>query len=578
VAIAITATTATTAPLLHAQANAAPTAASTTAPDARSRSAQVLESWLARMPFSGAVLVARGDELLLHEARGMADARQALPNTPQTRHLLASVSKQFTAAAVLRLVDQGRVHLDEPVRAYLPELPAAWRRVTVRQLLAHTSGIPNHTEGEAFEQTKTRAWTPRELLASFADKPLEFTPGTRFRYSNSGYIVAGILIETVSGLSYAQFVERELLQPLGLSDTGVADGSKAVARLAKGLRPGTDSSEAGFVHMSVPYAAGAFYGSTADLLRWQRALYGGKLLSAQSLREMTKVQQGVYALGLGVRGTADAPLYHHSGSIDGFSTYLLYDSAAGVSVALLANREGLNLERMAAQLADAASGRPVRLPHEVPAVVLDKAQLQALEGTYERPGQPGSFWVVLSGDQLWARQGPEAWRELRPQSSTLFYAPEIDAELRFERATDGRGTSLRPLGGPEGEVGRAWQRVEKPLPSLLNQRLFLRGSVNRWGTADRMRSDGSGRHEIEVRWPAGDHEFKIASEDWSAADFGGSDNQAVLLPQAATSRLAMAFAGRNLVLRLDAPAACRLVLDGRDPVRPTLEWHCRPHP
>lgn len=538
----------------------------------RARSAQVLESWAHRLSFIGTVLVARGDTVLLDAALGPADAEGGVPNSPGSRYLLASVSKQFTAAAVLRLVDQGRIGLDDPVRHHLPELPAAWRQITVRHLLAHTSGIPNHNEGEAFEKAKTRAWTPRELLTSFVDRPLEFEPGTRFRYSNSGYVVAGLLIERVSGLTYGAFLERELFAALGLRDTAVADGLQPVPRLARGYRAGSSATPAGQLHLSVPYAAGALYGSTSDLLRWQRALYGGRVLSAAGLREMTRVQQGTYALGLGVRVLPQGrTVYHHSGAIDGFSSYLLYEAESQVTVALLANREGLQLERMAAQLAEVAAGRNVRLPHEVPRVEVAAERLRALEGAYERRGQEGTFWVRISGERLWARQGTETWRELWPVSDTRFHAPDIDAELAFVRDAQGRGVSLSPVEGP----GTApWQRVDKPAPTLDGQALFLRGSANEWSTRDRLVEEGAGRYVIERAWPAGAYSLKFASADWKAVDLGGDERQATLEPGG--GRIPLAGQGRNLELRLAAASSCRFVLDGRDVVQPALEWSCRP--
>jgi CubicO group peptidase (beta-lactamase class C family) len=561
--------------------------AQTPATDPAARTAQVLDSWVGRTGFIGTVLVARGDEILLHRGIGPADVARGVDNRPGMRYLLASVSKQFTAAAVLRLMDQGKLGLDDPVRRHLPELPAAWARITVRQLLAHTSGIPNHNEGAEFERTKARAWTPRELLASFATRPLDFEPGTRFRYSNSGYIVAGLLIEQISGQPYAAFLEREFFAPLGMADTGVADGRGPVARLATGYRsrPGTSAAQrlqaAADVHMSVPWSAGALFGTARDLLTWQRALHGGRVLSAAAWREMTRVQHDAYALGLGVRGRPEAPVFSHSGDIDGFSSYLLYDSAQGVTVAVLANLEGLALERMASTLADAALGRPLRLPEEIRAVALAPADLEALQGGYERPGRTDTFWVALSGGRLWARLGRDAWRELVPESATTFVAMPIDATVAFERGPDGRGLSARPQVGPPGAPPEPrWMRVDKPLPTLRGQAIHLRGSANAWGTGPTLRDDGSGRLGVEVDWPAGEHAFKLASADWQAVDLGGGDAEVQLVAGAdshpASGRIVLATQGRNLSLRLPVAARCRFELDTRDVVSPSLAWDCRP--
>ena len=143
------------------------------------------------------------------------------------------MSKQFTAAAVLRLVDQRRLGLDDPLQRHLPDMPAAWRAITVRQLMAHTSGIPNRTEGNAFEQTKRQRMSPRDLFATFRGLPLDFAPGSAMRYGNSGYILWVVLIETLSGESCADHLAATLIRPLGMADTGVAHGGAVTPRLAR---------------------------------------------------------------------------------------------------------------------------------------------------------------------------------------------------------------------------------------------------------------------------------------------------------------------------------------------------------
>ena len=558
------------------------------------RTAQVWASWARRIGFSGTALVAVGDQVLLHRGVGEASAEWGVPNGPPVKYLLASVSKQFTAAALLKLADEGRLRLDDPVRQHLPELPAAWQAITVRQLLAHTSGIPEHTAGEAFEASKGRAWTPRELLASFSTKPLEFAPSTRFRYSNSGYVVAGLLIEKLCQMPYGDCLRSRLFEPLKMNHTGLAHGEALTPRLATGYRragrlpathtvaaPGSAAPaepprllRARLLHLSVTYAAGALYGSAADLLTWQQALYGGRVLSATSLRDMTTPVRDGYALGLGVTGEPAAPVYSHSGAIDGFSSYLLFDRSAGVSVALLSNLEGQPLERMARQLAQAAAGRPVQLPEERARVELSASDQEALTGGYEHPRGRGLFWVARSGGQLWAREGQGGWQRLQAESPVRFYAPDIDGELLFERDTNGRAVALTPLGGTDA---LAWKRTEQPLPSLHGQTIYLRGSLNQWGTQDRLQDLGQGRYSLSLDWPAGTHEFKLASEDWSQVDLGDNDGGSALAAEGSRvvrGERALSAQGRNLVLHLATAARCQLELDGRDVVRPVLRWAC----
>jgi CubicO group peptidase (beta-lactamase class C family) len=548
--------------------------------DPTARLPQVLQSVAERTGFIGTALVARGDTVLMHRGIGPATAEWGVGNGPEIKYLIASISKQFTAAAVLRLVDQGRLKIDDPVRQHLPELPAAWQAVTVRQLLAHTSGIPNHTEGEAFERGKSRAWTPRELLASFSKQPLEFVPGSRFRYSNSGYIVAGILIEQLSGLNYGDFLQREFFAPLGLSESGLAHSEAVTPKLASGYRrdpvaPNPVTARlmpSRALHMSVPYAAGALYSSTRDLWAWQRALYGGRVLTPASLALMTTVQHDRYALGISNIGSATAPVYGHSGGIDGFATYLLFDPRTQTTVAVLANVQGIEADRLAQQLAAVADGQRVVLPHERTRVELPVAELRPLEGAYQHPSADRIFWVALRGDTLWVRPGNHTWRAIVPVSRSEFHVPDVDSEMRFERDPSGRGLSMVLA---DDRDGARWQRVDQTLPTLVGQAVYLRGSPNEWQTRDVLQPQADGKLATTVSWPAGDHEFKLASADWKAIDLG-QDGRVPALQSA--GRVNLAAHGRNLMLRLSAPSRCQFSFDPRDVVQPTLDVSCQAAP
>jgi CubicO group peptidase (beta-lactamase class C family) len=199
------------------------------------------------------------------------------------------------------LVDQGRLGLDDALSKHLRDLPGAWSGITVRQLLSHTSGLPNHTQAGGLDKIRYQQMSPRDLYATFRDAPLDFPPGSDWSYSNSGYVMLGILIEELSGKRYAAFVQDELLKPLGMDSSGVAHSEVIVPLLASGyVRNGDTLRPANFLNMSVPYAAGALYATTGDLLKWQRGLYGGALLSPASLRAMTTPVRNEYALGLQV--------------------------------------------------------------------------------------------------------------------------------------------------------------------------------------------------------------------------------------------------------------------------------------
>ncbi|HEX3164583.1 MAG TPA: serine hydrolase domain-containing protein, partial [Pseudolabrys sp.] len=171
-----------------------------------SRMEQVIQSYVAAKQFMGSVLVAKGDQIILSKGYGFANLEWQIPNSPESKFRLGSVTKQFTAACILMLEERGKLKIDEPIKKYMPDAPAAWDKITFFHLLTHTSGIPSFTGFADYASTEAIATTPEKLVARFRDKPLEFQPGEKWNYSNSGYVLLGYLIEKISGEPYSQFV------------------------------------------------------------------------------------------------------------------------------------------------------------------------------------------------------------------------------------------------------------------------------------------------------------------------------------------------------------------------------------
>src|SRR5580700_4253441 len=260
-----------------------------------SRMDQIVQSYVANKQFMGSVLVARGDQVLFSKGYGSANLEWGIPDTPSTKFRLGSITKQFTAASILLLEERGKLKVEDPVKKYLPDAPAAWDKMTIFNVLTHTAGFPNYRSTEAIPIT------PEKLVARFRDKPLEFEPGEKWNYSNSGYVLLGYLIEKISGESYEKFVQENIFTPLGMKDSGYDSNSAVIERRASGYSPSPKGPvNAGFIHMTIPFAAGSLYSTTEDLLRWEQGLFGGKLLSPASLQKMTTPFKQDYACGVAV--------------------------------------------------------------------------------------------------------------------------------------------------------------------------------------------------------------------------------------------------------------------------------------
>src|SRR5215831_6006600 len=228
------------------------------------RMEQIIQSYVPKQ-FMGTVLVAEDGKVLLDKGYGFANLEWQVPNTPTTKFRLGSITKQFTAASVLLLEERGKLKTDDPVKKYMPDAPVAWDKITIFHLLTHTSGIPNFTGFPDYATRQLQAMTPQQLVDWFRDKPLEFDPGTKWNYSNSGYVLLGYLIEKISGQSYADFVQQNIFTALGMKDSGYDSNSAVIERRAAGYAPGKNGPEnAGFVNMTVPLSAGALYSTTED--------------------------------------------------------------------------------------------------------------------------------------------------------------------------------------------------------------------------------------------------------------------------------------------------------------------------
>jgi len=394
---------------------------------------QLVQSYASDKKFMGTVLVARGDEVLLSKGYGSANLEWNIANTPGTKFRLGSVTKQFTAASILLLEERGKLKTDDLVKKYMPDAPAAWDKITVYHLLTHTSGIPSFTSFADYRSLEPFATTPEKLVARFRDKPLDFQPGEKWSYSNSGYALLGYLLEKVSGQSYEKFVQENIFGPLVMKDSGYDSNSAVIARRAAGYAMGEQGEplvNAGFIHMSVPFSAGALYSTTEDLLRWEQGLFGGKLLTAASLAKMTTPFKDDYGCGVGIRTVKGHKVIDHGGGIEGFTTFLAYYPDSKLTVIVLSNMGGPAPQELTPKLAAIAQGETVELPSERKEITLTPQFLKQYVGTYEMAPNV-NFMIRLTNGQLSAQLSGQQALPLFAKSETVFFLKLVDAEIEF---------------------------------------------------------------------------------------------------------------------------------------------------
>jgi CubicO group peptidase (beta-lactamase class C family) len=306
------------------------------------------DAYIKAAGIEGTVLLGRGGEVLLAKGYGLANHELGVPNKPETKFRLGSITKQFTATAILQLQEQGKLRVGDSIAKYLPSAPPAWNGITIHHLLTHTSGIPSYTDGESYrERMWERTGSPLSFIRRFQDRPLQFDPGTRFRYSNSGYFLLGVIMEQITGMRYQDYLRKNIFEPLQMADTGYDWPGTILKERASGY----SKSEAGqlinaeYLDMGQPYAAGSLYSTVLDLYKWDRALYTTKVLSAKSIADAFRPNplewaDGIqYGYGWGISRVHGRTAVGHGGGINGFSTVIWRAIEADAVVIILSNHD-----------------------------------------------------------------------------------------------------------------------------------------------------------------------------------------------------------------------------------------------
>jgi len=357
-----------------------------------------------------ALAVVRDGKPVKVQAYGLANVEHDVPATADTVFQLASVTKQFTAAAVMRLVEEGKLSLDDPVSKHVDDLPEPWRPVTVRQLLNHTSGIKGYTSAKEYRSRSNNDATAKEVLGLVADAPLEFKPGERHDYSNTGYYLLGLVIERASGAKYGEYVKAKIFEPLGMRSSRLnrlddviphrADGYSFRDGAVKNARPPS---------MDWPYSAGALASTANDMAKWVAALQDGKVVSPASQSQMwspTKLADGgkaPYGFGWQTGEHRGKRTVSHGGGIEGFSTMVLLFPEDRVGVVVLMNSDRTNPGRVAqdvAGLVDPSLARVVAAAIEdkdpEATALLRDVLARAADGTLDGKKFSPELWLAIS--------------------------------------------------------------------------------------------------------------------------------------------------------------------------------------
>ena len=407
---------------------------------------KAMQDEVERGNFSGAVLVSRAGHIVFERAYGFSDANRKVPNTTQTRFLLGSITKSFTAVLVMQLEHEKQISLSDSICQYLQECPPGWRAITLHHLLSHTSGIFNVTEAPEFESLKSIAQTRGQMLARMFHHPLAFAAGEKFQYSNSNYYLLGIVIETVTGDSFAHVLQRRILDPLGMRDTGMFRDDSVFAGQAHGYRrdaAGTYEDDPP-MHESWAFSSGGMYSTLRDLATFSNALTAEELVPRAALERMWRPTSGEYGYGFQTPAasswTFDRRMVEHGGRMPGFVTMFQRFLDDGVTVIVLSNQIDAAPARVARGLGAATFGVPYQSVFERKPIKVSSEVLQRFAGEYEFDGM--RFSLFQRNGEMFARVGEAPEVSILFESESAFFVNGMEGTVVAMEDSKGAVTGL----------------------------------------------------------------------------------------------------------------------------------------
>jgi CubicO group peptidase (beta-lactamase class C family) len=424
---------------------------------------QVLSEQFKPNETGATVLVSRNGQVIYEKAFGMANLELNIPMQPDNVFRIASITKQFTAVAILQLMEQGKLNLQDEITRFIPDYPTQGNKITIEHLLTHTSGLPNNTDMP--DHMGRVDVTTTEMIDHFKNLPLKFAPGTNWSYSNNGYFLLGYIIEKASGITYAEYLDEHFFKPLEMTHSLYASDTKIIANRADGYNQSDNGHEnAQTLSMTHPFAAGAIQSTVGDLFKWHQAVRSYKLIKKETLDKAVtryKLADGketAYGYGWRLGNVYEYPSVWHAGLINGFMTIETYLPKEDVFVAIFTNCECNSPVDTASKLAALAAGKP----YEYKEIAINNSVLQGYTGVYEN--QKGQQRIItVSENQLFSQLGRGPKGKLNGyQKDSFFFGDNPMVTIDFTRNKKG---TIEKLTSNNLNGNDAWNKTNKPIPS-----------------------------------------------------------------------------------------------------------------
>ena len=424
-----------------------------------------------------AVLVMRDGKPLLRKGYGLADVELGVAIQPEHVFRVASITKQFTAVAILQLVEQGKISLADPITKFFPDYPTQGKTITVEHLLTHTSGMQSYTSKDNFISMIRSDLTPQQLIDTFKNDPLQFSPGEQYASGNSAYVILGAIIEKVTGQSYADYMASNVFAKAGLTQTYYDDPIRIIPKRVEGYGRNRGAIvKARYVSPTIPYSAGSITSTVDDLARWTDAVSAGKVVRPDLLQrawtpyKLTSGEATTYGYGWEIDDLLGSRVISHGGRIMGFTAYALWMPEEKVFVAVLSNTEvtPVSTEYLARRLATYAMGKP----WNPVAIAMTAEQLREYEGVYTIDDKTTRTLTVADG-KLFSQRTGGGRLDVLPRARDQFFFKDSFTTMSFERGADGKVTAMvvTQNGKPERAVRTADKAPERPQITVAPEKL-----------------------------------------------------------------------------------------------------------
>lgn len=398
--------------------------------------------------FSGTVLVAKKGKIILSKAFGMANYELGVPNATHMKFRIGSLSKQFTAVALMQLQEKGLLSLSDTLAKYIPEYSGAYT-VTLHQILTHTAGIPNITLFEDFKVACLQPTTLEKSIKYILQKPLEFTPGDHYAYSNSGYIILSYIIEKVSGISFEKYLKENIFAPLQMRDTGLDSNALVLKNRVSGYsRDEQGLKNASFLDMSWAAGSGGLYSTSLDLFKWNQAWFSEKIVSKESWKKVLSLQVPLkkeecnlgYGYGFTICTESGIASISHVGNINGFSSKIIMYLEQEITIIVLSNFAFTPLAKISQALEHIMLDKPYQMPRKYVEIKISADTLNNYSGKYSTKDGQHFTITVEDGYLLFGYKNQSL--KMYPCSETEFFSKIKDAQLIFKKDSQGKVNGL----------------------------------------------------------------------------------------------------------------------------------------